>query len=51
MKSSQMAFFRSAGYNIFSKTKLAPAGGMGSPLVEFISYMSKQYGDNPILGE
>ena len=24
---------------------------MGSPLVEFISYMSKQYGDNPILGE
>ena len=51
MKSSQMAFFRSAGYNIFSKQKLAPAGGMGSPLVEFISYMSKQYGDNPILGE
>ena len=35
----------------FQKQKLAPAGGMGSPLVEFISYMSKQYGDNPILGE
>ena len=50
MKSSQIASFRNAGYNIFS-SKLAPAGGKGSPLVEFISYMSKQYGDNPILGE
>ena len=27
------------------------AGGKDSPMVEFISYMSKQYGDNPTLGE
>ena len=50
MKSSHMASFRSAEYNIFSKN-LAPARGHGSPMIEFIAYMSKQYGDNPFLGE
>lgn len=28
-----------------------PAGGKGSPLIDFLAHMSKQYGDNPYLGE
>ena len=49
MKSSHMASFGGAEYTIFSKN-LAPAGGHGSPMIEFIADMSKQYGDNPFFG-
>ena len=28
-----------------------PAGGKGSPLIDFLAHMNKQYGDNPYLGE
>ena len=50
MKSSHTASFRGAEYNIFSTKILAPAGGHGSPMIEFIADMSKQYGDNPFFG-